>query len=103
MNFGEALEHLKAGAVVGRHSWAGRVPLLVVPGLTIQANDKPLTNHFPVGDSVHAMPYIAVKVGYVLVPWAPAYGDMLADDWEVIALNPPAPGNPPPKVRKKKR
>lgn len=106
MNFGEALEHMKAGRCVARQSWAARgVSLLIVPGLTITVADPPLANVFPVGDTLRSTPYLALEVGGILTTWSPG-GDVLADDWVVTKAELVAPGRPAPKVRrtvKKKR
>jgi hypothetical protein len=76
MNFGQALDHLKAGGKVSRSGWNGA-------GLWLELQR-------PDANSKMTLPYIYIN--YPLdakttpgakVPWLASQTDMLADDWEM--------------------
>lgn len=71
MNFGEAIEALKAGHSVNRLHWNG-------PGqkLTLQVPDE---------NSKMTLPYIYITtVQGNRVPWLASQTDILGDDWQVV-------------------
>lgn len=89
MNFGQALEGLKAGNRVARVGWNGRgMWLVLVPGSTITVSaGRPLGDAAPelVGESVEYRPHIDLKtVDDEIVPWVASQTDVLADDWETV-------------------
>ena len=94
--FGKALDVLRDGDAVRRHSWnqevfSGRDCLILVPGsvVTVDAN-RPLGRALP-GQVDNELAYAAhidlVHVAGDMVfvyPWAPTHGDLLAEDWETV-------------------
>lgn len=87
MNFGQALDALKAGKRVCRAGWNGKgMFLFLVPGSTFKVNRAPLLGIYPEGHEVQYHAHIDMKTaqGYV-VPWLASQADMLADDWEDAA------------------
>ena len=68
MNFGTALESLKAGAKIYREGWNGK-------GLRLELQT-------PDENSKMTLPYIYMRTAQGdLVPWLASQTDMLADDW----------------------
>ena len=71
MNFGSALEALKAGMRVARSGWNGK-------GLWLELQT-------PDTHSKMTLPYIFMKTADSnLVPWLASQTDMLTDDWELV-------------------
>lgn len=80
MNFGKALEALKAGKKVARRGWNGK-------GIYLELQR-------PDAHSKMTLPYIyIVTSGLVtdnpdapkgVVPWLASQTDMLAEDWEIV-------------------
>lgn len=85
MNFGQALEALKAGKKVCRTSWNGKgVFLFLVPGSKFQVNRKPLLGIYPEGTEIEYHAHIDMKAAQgCVVPWSASQVDMLSEDWEV--------------------
>lgn len=70
MNFGSALEGLKAGHRLARVGWNGK--------------DMYIELQRPDGGSKMTLPFIFMKtVQGGLVPWLASQTDILADDWEL--------------------
>lgn len=70
MNFGDALDKLKAGARVTRDGWNGKGMWLAL--------------QVPDAHSKMSRPYIYMRtVDDQLVPWVASQSDVLADDWTV--------------------
>ena len=80
MNFGQALEALKAGKKVARRGWNGK-------GIYIELQR-------PDAHSKMTLPYIYIVTNGLVtdnpdapkgvVPWLASQTDMLAEDWEVL-------------------
>jgi hypothetical protein len=71
MNFGQAIEAMKAGAKVTREGWNGKGMWLA-----LQVPDQ---------HSKMQQPYIYMcPVGGKLVPWLASQSDMLAEDWQIL-------------------
>lgn len=71
MNFGEALEAMKAGAAATRTGWNGR-------GMWI-ALQRP-NDH-----SKMTLPYLFMRtVQGDFVPWLASQTDLLSEDWEIV-------------------
>lgn len=98
MNFGEAIEALKAGNKVSRDGWNGKgmwlylVPANSYPAQTQAAKDYWRDRQSPLGEnevSAIMVPYgayIAMKTAQDnVVPWLASQTDVLADDWGVVA------------------
>jgi hypothetical protein len=87
MNFGEAIERLKAGKKVCRTGWNGKsMWLYLVPGSTFQVSEgRPLAAHLPLGTTVNYQSHIDMKTAQdTHVPWLASQGDMLAEDWQIV-------------------
>lgn len=68
LNFGQALEHLKAGGKVARVGWNGK-------GMWLELQR-------PDAHSKMTLPYIYMStVTGDLVPWLASQTDLLAEDW----------------------
>lgn len=84
MNFGQALEALKAGERVSRSGWVGK-GMFLVPGSTFQVNRPPLLGIYPEGTTINYRPHIDMKDAEgKVVPWLASQTDILADDWGVV-------------------
>lgn len=71
MNFGQAIEYLKAGKRVAREGWNGKGMWL-----ELQRPDE---------HSKMQQPYIYMKpADDKLVPWLASQTDMLAEDWDLV-------------------
>lgn len=71
MDFGEALQKLKANTSVERLGWNGKGQFL-----TLQVPDE---------NSKMSLPYIYITtVDGKRVPWLASQTDLLADDWSVV-------------------
>lgn len=85
MNFGQAIEALKAGKKVARAGWNGRgMFVYYVAGAHYPAQTQIAKDEF--GLTVEYNPYFAIKnVNRTVSTWVPSINDCLAEDWEVIA------------------
>lgn len=71
LNFGQALDHLKAGRRVERSGWNGK-------GMWLELQR-------PDAHSKMTLPYIYIHtVQGDLVPWLASQTDVLADDWHIV-------------------
>lgn len=91
MNFGQALEALKAGQRVARSGWNGKgMWLALQPGSTIppdQARGGAAKGRADEGATeIVILPHIDMRAadGSVVVGWLASQTDMLADDWNVV-------------------
>ena len=84
MDFGGALQALKAGKRVQRAGWNGKgMWLYHVPAGSWPTATDVARRHF--GETVPYGPYIAmVTVQGNVVPWLASQADVLADDWSVV-------------------
>lgn len=87
MNFGHAVELLKAGRRVARTGWNGKgMFLFLVPGSTFQVNRPPLLGIYAEGTSINYQPHIDMKTAQdTVVPWLASQSDVLAEDWGEVA------------------
>ena len=85
MNFGEALEELKAGNKVARSGWNGKdMFLFLVPGSTFVVNRHPLLGIYPEGTEISYHAHVDMKTAQGdVVPWLCSQTDMLSEDWEI--------------------
>lgn len=86
LNFGQALEHLKAGGKVARVGWNGKgMWLALKPGYPdgVPANAAMAkAAGIPEGTTVRFQPYIVMcTVDGSFVPWLASQTDVLAEDW----------------------
>ena len=86
MNFGKALELLKAGEKVGREGWNGKgMFLFLVSGSSFAVNRPPLLGIYPEGTIINYCPHIDMKTAdNKVVPWLASQTDVLAEDWILI-------------------
>ncbi len=90
MNFGEALEALKAGKKVSRSGWNGKgMWLSLTQGQEVKA-DSFWSYHNRTfakqnGGSASVQPYITMKTAQnMIVPWVASQSDMLDNDWNIV-------------------
>lgn len=86
MDFGRALEELKAGKLVARRGWNGKnMFLFLVQGSTFQVNRAPLNNIYPEGTTVKYHAHIDMRTADgTIVPWLASQTDVLAEDWVIV-------------------
>lgn len=89
MNFGQALEELKAGKRISRAGWNGKGMFLFYnPASEIKITEgRPLATAFPAGTECRMLPYIMMKTadeGLNFVPWLASQTDVLGEDWGVV-------------------
>lgn len=97
MNFGEAIEALKAGKAVQRAGWNGKGMSLWMERGNVAADmrltetdliDGVSVDLFRLGDhgTVTRLPHIAMQTagGSTLNGWLASQTDMLAEDWSVV-------------------
>lgn len=71
MNFGEALEALRAGKRAAREGWSGHNLWIAI--------------QWPDEHSMMRSPYIYMKpANGTLVPWVASQTDLLSLDWEIL-------------------
>ncbi len=86
MDFGSAINALKAGAKVARQGWNGKgMFLFLVPGSQFKVNRPPLLGIYPEGTTIDYQPHIDMKTAQgTVVPWLASQSDVLATDWEIV-------------------
>lgn len=89
MNFGEALQELKAKKLVARRGWNGKgMFLFLVPGSSFMVDRTPLLGIYPLGYVVNYLPHIDMKTADgSVVPWLASQTDLLAEDWLVVGAS----------------
>lgn len=97
MNFGQAIEALKAGKKVARTGWNGKGMFIYMVRGTLVDKDRLRNEAYThlkdcdsCGDSTGAVTinaHIDMKAadGSVVVGWLASQTDMLAEDWEEVA------------------
>ena len=88
MNFGDAIAALKEGKRVARVGWNGKAMFLfLVSSSNFVVNREPLLSIMGEGAIVTYRPHIDMRDAEgKIVPWLASQTDMLADDWEVVAI-----------------
>lgn len=83
MNFGEALQLLKAGKKVSRQGWNGKgMFVFLVQGSTFTVNRPPLLGIYEEGTKINYCPHIDMRTANGdIVPWLASQTDVLAEDW----------------------
>lgn len=86
MNFGHALETLKAGGLVARAGWNGKgMYLYLVKGGEFVVNREPLLTILGAGTVARYCDHIDMRTADgSLVPWLASQTDVLAEDWAVV-------------------
>lgn len=89
MNFGEALEVLKAGKKIARAGWNGQGMWAVLQkgypdGIGINKNTSDATG-LPFGTVCKFRPYFILKTAQDdFAHWVPSGSDILAEDWTIV-------------------
>lgn len=83
MNFGQALDVLKAGGRVARTGWNGReMFIFLVPGSIFAVSRPPLLGIYPEGTIIKYHAHIDMRTADgMIVPWLASQTDVLAEDW----------------------
>ncbi len=87
MNFGQALEAMKAGKKVAREGWNGKgMFIFLMDGYPLGIPANTATRHalgLNEGDHVKVRAYIAMRdaQGMIVPGWLASQTDMLAEDW----------------------
>ncbi len=83
MNFGQALEQIKAGGRCARMGWNGAsMFVFLVPGSRFTVNRPPLLGIYPEGTVIDYRPHIDMRTADgQIVPWLASQSDLLAEDW----------------------
>ena len=86
MNFGQALEAIKAGQRISRSGWNGKgMFVYLVPAASYPVQTGAAKAHFGAGAMVPYNPYLAIKnVDETVSTWVPSVNDCLAGDWGVV-------------------
>lgn len=87
MNFGQAIEQLKAGNKVARAGWNGRNMWLVYVPATVDCILTEGTPYHKAGlTTVTINPHIDMltATGQMQPGWLASQTDMLADDWTIV-------------------
>ncbi len=86
LNFGQALEAIKAGQRIARTGWNGKgMFVYLVPPASYPVQTGAATAHFGVGAMVPYNAYMAIKnVDDTVSTWVPSVNDCLATDWCIV-------------------
>lgn len=85
MNFGQALQAMKAGQKMSRSGWNGKgMFVYLVPAASYPVQAGAAKSHFGEGAMVPYNAYMAIKnVDNTVSTWVPSVNDCLADDWGI--------------------
>ena len=86
MNFGEALQALKAGKKAARAGWNGKeMFVFLVPGSTFKVSRPPLLGIYPEGTEINYRAHLDIRTADgAIATWAPSCSDALAEDWTIV-------------------
>lgn len=86
MNFGAALEAIKAGLRIARTGWNGKgMFVYLVPPASYPVQTGAAKAHFGEGAMVPYNAYMAIKnVDNTVSTWVPSVNDCLASDWVLV-------------------
>ena len=89
MNFGEAIEEMKAGKRLARNGWNGKNMFVVYqkgyPDGIPSNKQTAEAWRMEEGDLFKCEPYLQIKmVNGSHAMWVPSINDVLAEDWEVL-------------------
>ena len=87
MNFGDAIESLKAGLKVYRAGWNGRgMFIYLVPAASYPAQTGAAKRYWGEDALVPYGAYIAMKTAQEnVVPWLASQTDVLSEDWDIVS------------------
>ncbi|MBG6173070.1 hypothetical protein IWQ55_001358 [Labrenzia sp. EL_208] len=88
MDFSDALKFIKKGHRLARSGWNGKgMFVFLVAGSNFKVNREPLKSIMGEGTEVTYQPHIDMKTADgSVVPWLASQSDLMADDWEVVAI-----------------
>ena len=100
MNFGAALEAIKAGKRIARTGWNGKgMFVYFVPPASYPVQTGAAKAHFGEGAMVPYNAYMAIKnVDGTVSTWVPSVNDCLASDWGVVGESEQAASTVPPQI-----
>lgn len=89
LNFGEAIEGLKAGKKLAREGWNGKnMWIVLMPALYLDAGvvNGRTSKHIGEGVDLDSQPYIAMFTtqGRWQPGWICSQSDLLAEDWQIV-------------------
>lgn len=101
MNFGAALEAIKAGKRIARPGWNGKgMFVYFVPPASYPVQTGAAKAHFGEGAMVPYNAYMAIKnVDGTVSTWVPSVNDCLATDWGIVGDPVPESSIPPHQQR----
>ncbi len=93
LNFGQALDAIKAGKRIARTGWNGKgMFVYLVPPASYPVQTGAAKAHFGAGAMVPYNAYMAIKnVDGTVSTWVPSVNDCLAADWGVVGEAAPGP------------
>ena len=93
LNFGQALDAIKAGKRIARTGWNGKgMFVYLVPPASYPVQTGAAKAHFGEGAMVPYNAYMAIKnVDGTVSTWVPSVNDCLAVDWGVVGEAAPGP------------
>ena len=93
LNFGQALDAIKAGKRIARTGWNGKdMFVYLVPPASYPVQTGAAKAHFGAGAMVPYNAYMAIKnVDGTVSTWVPSVNDCLAVDWGVVGEAAPGP------------
>ena len=84
MDFGRAIEELKAGNAVAREGWNGKGMFLYFVPPNQYASHTSIAKTM-IGESVNYRGYITMKTAQGdVVPWVASQSDVLEEDWQIV-------------------
>lgn len=101
LNFGQALDAIKAGKRIARTGWNGKgMFVYLVPPASYPVQTGAAKAHFGEGAMVPYNAYMAIKnVDGTVSTWVPSVNDCLAADWGIVGEAAPASSLPPHQQR----
>ena len=101
LNFGQALDAIKAGKRIARTGWNGKgMFVYLVPPASYPVQTGAAKAHFGAGAMVPYNAYMAIKnVDGTVSTWVPSVNDCLATDWGLVGDAAPASSHPPHQQR----
>ena len=86
MNFGEALEFVKAGARIARKNWNGKGQYVFLADDVEFHTDADISEFYGNPDGVYVSAVLVLRTaqGNMQVGWLATQSDMLSEDWYIV-------------------